>query len=369
MIRELKKEFFQVVMHSLSTQQVNFLGEQIDSRFNINRLSGFGESMPVPRQTAAQVLVDHFSEEEDIVTMFTFMLVNEGERFYNRKLLIWGKEEFIVMLRKHKWIFDPGLIHFLRDPFYEREINLLKKIRILDLRGDFPPEDIIEEIARVSKRMGIKDLEWRISLRLYDIDRKSGDLVRNIIEMLLARQNLQRFHSDIFTCLRELGTNASKANYKLLFEKYHAAPEGITSENNYPEFLQRFKQELAEHGSARLLELARKDDLYYTITFQSTGEAIDVWVTNNRNITLLEKQQLLKKIGMQYAWESSFKGETDELAEGAGLGLMLIRKILENLSPDERPLLVVFYPDTMKIGFRLERTYLQGKMQDSPPVK
>ncbi len=356
-------------MNSLSTQQVNYLGEQIDKRFNLNRISGFGESMPVPRQTAAQVLLDYFTDENDIVTMFTLMLVNEGERFYNRGLLIWGKEDFIAVLRKHKWIYDPGLVHFLRDPFYEREINLLKKIRVLDLRGDFPPDDIIQEIARVSRRMGIKELEWRISLRLYDVDRKSGDLIKSIIEMLLARQNLQQFHGEIFTCLRELATNASKANYKLLFEKYHSAPEGITSETDYPEFLRRFKQELGEHGSARLLELARRDDLYYTITFQSTGEALEVWVTNNQNITLLEKQQLLKKIGMQHAWESSFDGESDDLAEGAGLGLALILKILGSLSQEEQPLMVVFYPDTMKIGFRLERTCLQHKAQDAPPAR
>jgi hypothetical protein len=369
MTRAIKKAFFEVVMNSLITQQVNFLGERIDKRFNLNRISGFGDSMPVPRQTAAQVLLDYFTDEEDIVTMFTIMLVHEGERFYNRELLIWGKEDFIAVLRKHKWIYDPGLIHFLRDPFYEREINLLKKIRVLDLRGDFPPDDIIQEIARVSRRMGIKDLEWRISLRLYDVDRKSGDLIKNIIEMLLSRQNLHQFHGEIFTCLRELATNASKANYKLLFDKYHSAPEGITSENNYPEFLRRFKQEMAEHGSARLLDLARQDDLYYSITFQSTGDAIEVWVTNNRNITLLEKQQLLKKIGMQHAWESSFDGATDDLAEGAGLGLVLIRKILGNLSQEEQPLSVVFYPDTMKIGFRLVRTYLQGKAQETPPGK
>ncbi|TAL36711.1 MAG: hypothetical protein EPN93_07765 [Spirochaetes bacterium] len=358
---DVRKMFLEVVVNSLDTRQVDFLGESMNSRFSLKRLSGFGESVPVPRQTAAQVLLDNFPDENDIVKMFSFMLAHEGERFYNRTLLIWGKEEFIALLRKHKWIFDRELIHFLRDPFYEHEINFLKKVRLLDLRDEFPFDDIIADISRVSTRMGIRDLEWRISLRLYDILPKIGELVKKIIELLLTRQNLQEFHGEIFICLRELATNASKANYKLLFEKYFTSPAGITAETDYPEFLRLFKDELGEHGSSRLIEYARKDDMFFTITFQSTMESIEVWVTNNQNITVLEKQQLMKKIGMRYSWEASFAEDSDEFVEGAGLGLMLIQKILGNFSQGEQLLSVVFYPDTMKIGFSLARADLQKK--------
>jgi hypothetical protein len=369
MNREIKKAFFEVVVNSLTSQQVNFLGEQIDKRFSLKSVSGFGESMPVPRKTAAQVLVDHFTDENDIIAMFTFMIVNEGQRFYNRELVIWGKEDFIALTRKHKWIYDPGLVHFLRDPFYEREINLLKKIRIIDLRQDFPYDEIIAEIARSSRRMGIRDLEWRIAIRLYDIEKKSGELIKNIIEMLLVRQSLQQFHGEIFICLRELATNASKAGYKKLFEKYHTVPAGITAESNYPEFLRRFKDEVSENGNDRLLDLARRDDLYYTITFQSTMDSIEVWVTNNQCITLLEKRQLLKKMGMQHSWESGFDGDVDDLAEGAGLGIMLIQRVLGSLSTRKRSLSVVFYPDMMKIGFQLDRANLQRLVNAAPSAK
>jgi hypothetical protein len=362
---EIKKMFYQVIVNSLNTQQVNFLGGKIDDRFNLGHESGFGDHMPVPRQTAAQTLIEYFNDEEAFVNLFTYMLVHEGERFYNRVLAIWGKEDLMAVLRKRKWIFDHDLNHFLRDPFYEREINFLESVRLLDLRNDFPYDDIIARIEDISNRMSIRDLEWKISIRLYDFQTKTGELIKKIIRMLLARQNLQGVTEEIYLCLKELATNASKANYKLLFEKYVTAKEGITSENNYHHFLGLFKNEIGENGIRNLFELARKEDRFYNITFQSTIDSIEVWVTNNSRVSPIEKKQILKKLGILYAWERRLAGESDEFAEGAGLGLYLIQRILSNFTSEKQQISVVFYPETMKVGFQLARAALKNKIAEN----
>ena len=361
---QINKHFYDVVMNSLSTRQVAYLGEMIDRKFDLGRESGFSSSIPIPRQTAAQTLIDYFHREEDIVRLFTYMLNNEGERFYNRTLSIWGRDEFIAILKKNKWIYDEEIRQFLIDPFYEREINFLKSIRMMDLRKKSPLEKIITEISEISKTMSIQDLEWRISIRMYDLEQKTGELIRKILGMLLSRQNLQAFSSDLFVCLKELVINASKANYKLLYEKHITSPLGVTAKNNYAAFLEQFRNEIDENGNAELIKLARKDDKYINITFQSSIDALEIWVTNNQNISSIEKEQILKKIAPAANDQYSFTNDNDDYAEGAGMGINLTLRILKNYTRDPNPLKVVFYPETLKIGFSLTRKELTDKLPE-----
>ncbi len=362
MLRQIRRLFKTIIINSLSTQQVNYLGVLLDSSFDLYRESGFSSTTPIPRQTAADVLINRFKDEEDIVHLFAIMLRHEGERFYNRDLVIWGKEEFCILIKRQKWVYDRDLKIFFRDPFYEHEINFLNKIQIIDLRTDLDVSDLVKQIASISKKLSIQDLHWRITLRLYDLEQHIGELVRKIMEMLLARQNLQSFTGELFFCFKELALNASKANYKLLFQKYVTEKQGIRSEGNYRKFLDLFKEEIEENGNSNLLEFAKKDDRYYTITFQSSMDSIEVWVTNTQNISLIEKEQIVKKLAPSSLDNDSFFDDEDENTEGAGLGLTLIINVLKKYSSDPNPLKVVFYPEFVKIGFELKRSEMKANL-------
>lgn len=361
MLRQIKKMFKTIIINSLSTQQVNYLGVLYESSFDLYRESGFSSTTPIPRQTAAEILMYRFKDEVDIVNLFSIMLRHDGERFYNRDLVIWGKEDFCGLLKLNKWVYDRDLKKFFRDPFYEHEINFLNKIQILDLRTGIGLEKIIKDISAVSKKMSVRDLEWRITIRLYDLEAKVGELIRSIIDLLLARQNLQTYTGELFFCFKELGINASKANYKILFHKYVTEKKGIGPENDYAKFLGLFRGEIEENGNSNLLEYAKKDDRFYTITFQSTMDSIEIWVTNTQNITLVEKEQILKKLAPENLDNDSFFVD-DENTEGAGLGLTLIVNVLKKYSTDPNPLKVVFYPEFVKIGFELKRADLKQNL-------
>lgn len=366
---EINHLFLKVLTNSLDTGQTNYLGERLDHKFNVYRVSGFHDNAPLPRRTAAEVLLNYFKSEENIVRLFTVMLENEGKRFYNAVLKVWGKQEFINLLLKNKWIYDPEVKRFLLDPFYEHEINLLKKIRILDLRKKVDIPAIIREIKNASAALSMKDLEWRITIRLYDMESQIGELIRKILDMLLARQNLQDYTHEMYACLKELAINASKANYKILFEKYIARPQKVSQEKDYSRFLKMFQEEIEDHGNRRLIELARQEDRYINITFQSSLDSIAIWVTNSQNISLIEKEAILKKLKKgEFRNKDSF-GEEPEYAEGAGFGLNLILSILKNYSGDDEPLKVVFYPDFIKIGFELTRAELTAKIVKPPEAE
>ena len=353
---EIRKFFKELLVNSLEPPQVNYLGENIDNRFNIYTVSGYSSSTPIPRKTAVDVLMNYFKTDDDIVRLFTFMLQNDGTRFYNAKLNIWGKNDFINILERYKWIYDPNLTLFFLDPFYEHEINFLNKIRIIDFRQEVPVKNIVKQIEKACSKMRIQDLDWRITMRLYDLDSQTGELIRKIIGMLLSCQNMQMATHELYVCLKELAINASKANYKLLFEKFETQRQGITPDKDYAHFLRLFKAEIEEHGNKRLFELARQKDKYINIIFQSTADAISLWVTNNTNISLIEKQQIIKKLKKDENQYSMAVEDEGEYTEGAGFGLTLILSILKKYSNDPEPLKVVFYPDFIKIGFELSRS-------------
>ncbi len=351
---QLRKKFITLLESTLNSDQIKYLGESLDGKFNIYKESGYGQSIPIPTTNAAETLVDYFATEENLVQLFTILLVSEGKHFNNRNFVIFNRDLFIDYLEKNKWILDRDLMIFFRDPFYENEINQLKKIRVVDLRDEINVKNITKDVSEIIKTLGDKDLEWTINLRLYDLDRDNSELIRKIIEMLLVRQNLKPIAFEIYTCLKELALNASKANYKILFEKYISAPQNITSHKNYSKFLELFKEEIENFGNTRMLDFAKKDNKYSNITFQSTNESIEIWVINSQNISTVEKKAIMKRLGYKQK-NNVMDFYNEENAEGAGLGLMLILNVLKKYTSKPNPLSVVFYPNYIKFGFSLNR--------------
>ena len=363
---EISQQFLKVLTNSLDTGQTNYLGTMLDPNFNVYSISGFHDRTPLPRRTAAEVLINYFNSDEYLVRLFSIMLESEGKRFYNATLKVWGKQDFINLLHKNKWIFDPEINRFLLDPFYEHEINLLQKIRVLDLRGETDIPAVIKTVRDASSSLRMQDLEWRITMRLYDLLPQIGELVRTILDLLLARQNLQNYTHELYTCLKELAINASKANYKILFEKHVTRPQQVTQEKDYGLFLRMFQEEIEKNGNKRLMTLARREDRFINITFQSSLDSVAIWVTNSQSISLIEKEALMKKLKKgEFKNRDSF-GEEPEYAEGAGFGLNLILTILKNYTAVPEPLKVVFYPDFIKIGFELTRAELTAKIVPEP---
>jgi len=366
---EIRKEFLKILANSLNTGQINYLGERLTPGFSVQRESGFSPSIPLPAQTAAETLVRYYADEDDIVRLFGILLENENARFYNAPLRIWERDRFIKLLARNKWMYDPDLKYFCRDPFYEREINLLKKLRVIDLRAQPRLEKIVSDIAAAANKLSIRDLEWRITIRCYDMDRDAVELVRKIIDLLLARQDLLGYSYELFTCLKELAVNATKANYKLLFDRHVARPQGVGAGSDYREFMRLFKEEIEENANRRLVELARREDRYITIFFQSSPESVAIWVANNASISTIEKRRLLRKIRHGELSGDSFEAASDDFAEGAGMGIGLVLSILKRHSSEREPLKVVFYPDSIKIGFELRRDELsKEKERESAPA-
>ena len=90
-INEIKKAFLDIVTLSLTPRQVEHIAQELDGNFNIYRESGFKESLPIPRQAAAETLLHYFNREEDIINLFMIMLTHENKKLRENILKIQKK--------------------------------------------------------------------------------------------------------------------------------------------------------------------------------------------------------------------------------------------------------------------------------------
>jgi len=245
------------------------------------------------------------------------------------------------------------------DPFQESKINSFKDIQTIDLRSDIDADKLIDTITFISEKVSPKNSEWTITMQLYELEAHIEKIIKKIIDIMVSQNNLQPLQREIFFCLKELAINASKANYKRIFEKYFTPQLGVSPNENYNKFLDLFKEEIEKSGNKLFFKLAKLDDQFYTITFQSTVDSIKIWVTNTKGITPLEKERILRKISPE-----SFKDDLandDTNAEGAGFGLDLIMNILKEYTKDPNPLKCVFYDDFIKMGFEFKHSEIKSR--------
>lgn len=357
MSREISKTLNQVIRQSLNPDQVNYIAQLLDSKFDLHEQSGFGKRLAIPSQAAAETIIHYFNNVEDQIHFFEAMLAREGVFIYDSTIHIQGKQSFIELLWKKRWIFDPDTQMFFRDPFFEDEINFLKSIELVDLRQNRSAQDVIAEIERHTEKLKVINLEWFINIRLYGMDQDADRLLKKVVELLLLKQDLTRFAYEIYFCMRELAVNAGKATYKSLYAEYSGL-DSDGGETGYQELLNSFREEIDEFGDENLVAFARKKDKYFDLFFKSGVELISVWATNYTTISKIEKIRLLKKLKVNRFDDRDFFEQDDEFGEGAGLGVEMITSIMKKFYHGKEPIKVVFYPDQTKIGFVLKRSEL-----------
>jgi len=355
---EIRKLFKEVVGVSLNSDQINVIAQKMDRTFDMHQASGFGSVIAIPGHAAAETLIHFLRTEQRVVEFFERMLDEEGKFIYDSTCKIVYKEDMLRALDKHRWIFDPETKRFFRDSFHAEQLNFLKGIEMIDLRSGTDIAALTQSIKDQAVRLKIEDLTWQITVRTFRITPEVGNLLREVISLLLAKQNLSALSGDIYTCLNELAINASKATYKVLFEKHVAAPAGIDPKISYHEFAEMFRTELDEHGDTNLSRFAQEDEKYFDIHFKSSETVISCWVTNYTTISRQEKLRLMQKLRFTLFGDNLSELLDDPQREGAGLGINLVLTILGKLSPDRHPLRPFFYPERTKIGFGLKRTEL-----------
>ncbi|OHD57722.1 MAG: hypothetical protein A2014_11275 [Spirochaetes bacterium GWF1_49_6] len=163
-----------------------------------------------------------------------------------------------------------------------------------------------------------------------DIEKK----VETAISMLCERYERPELPGIVYTCVKELMINGTKANLKrVLFEKNEI---NIDNENQYIQGMMDFRNALNENAYHTYLGELKEKDLWINVKFEYNCTGIRIYIVNNAHITSIEDRRLREKLkkAMKYEDIAQFYIDQGDELEGAGMGIALIVMLLRGMGID-----------------------------------
>jgi hypothetical protein len=173
-----------------------------------------------------------------------------------------------------------------------------------------------------------------IAIRLYVIAEPTEKLLEYITFELLQKYGKPDLVSPVYTSVKELAVNGTKANFKrVFFEK-----ESIALENDeeYEKGIIAFKQCLNDRFIKDYARHGREKGLYVDVFFEHTDEALIIKVINNVPVSPKEDERIRDKFrkSMSYDDIAQFYMEMGDNSEGAGMGITLVTMMLKSSEID-----------------------------------
>ncbi|TVR70290.1 MAG: HDOD domain-containing protein [Spirochaetaceae bacterium] len=158
--------------------------------------------------------------------------------------------------------------------------------------------------------------------------------IEEILATFLGELDRDILKDSIAYCLRELTTNAKKANTKRVY--FEEKQLSLTDDEDYRTGMTTFKSETLDN-IAYWLEKQEKAGLYIRVSFQIQSRELSIKVANNTQITRKEQIRIYDRIARSRAFRSLEEAMTAVLddSEGAGLGIVILVLMLKKLGLDE----------------------------------
>ncbi len=172
--------------------------------------------------------------------------------------------------------------------------------------------------------------------KLTDLARYNTEYLTTITDVFLKKIKKQEISPFVGICMGEIVSNAIKAILKrahFILNKLD-----INNPNDYEIGMKTFHDEglglLKNKQSAAEI---RKMEFYVKIQFSVTKTDFKIITINNCVITPQERERILQKMKLSEHDEAdSFFAESVDLSEGSGLGIVMIKKLMNQmgLTPD-----------------------------------
>ena len=182
--------------------------------------------------------------------------------------------------------------------------------------------------------LNLIEKEKEFSVRFYVIDDEIESKIELALTLIFEKYNRPDLTGVIYTCIKELMVNATKANLKrILFEKENI---NINDEEQYIKGMLTFREFLNEKTYINYFDDLKKNDYWVTVNFNYSIDGIKIEVINNAHITKIEDKRLREKLkkAMSYDDIAQFYMDLGDEIEGAGMGIALIVMLLKGLSID-----------------------------------
>lgn len=165
-----------------------------------------------------------------------------------------------------------------------------------------------------------------------DVEKKMHSVISGILSKY-AREDLQGL---VYTCLKELAINGTKANLKRIYFEEHGYD--LQDEAEYEAGVREYRKIFSEADALIYGKKAFEKGLFVRISFIHDETGLRFEVMNNTAMTVQEERRLRDKLSkiMKYDNMIEFYSENADSTEGAGMGLALITTMLrsQNIDPN-----------------------------------
>ena len=160
--------------------------------------------------------------------------------------------------------------------------------------------------------------------------------LKTVIESILTKYDKMTYMETLYTGIKELAINATKANMKqLIFDEMGL---DLNNAETYEDGMKVYKERLTEKWVASYAHKCKAAGISVKITFFHDADGLRVVIKNNIPIADMDESRIREKLGkvMQYEDLIQFYMENADTTEGQGLGIGLIVMLLkgENLDPN-----------------------------------
>lgn len=169
-----------------------------------------------------------------------------------------------------------------------------------------------------------------ISITSYTLPRATEAFIMDVTSTFLQLLHRGDIIDCITYCLKELITNAKKANTKRIY----FAEKGLNlfKQSEYEEGMKTFKEDTL-NNQARYLQMQKDARLYVKVILYASESAIKIKIQNNSQMTRIEFKRMFDKVARAKQFTNLNDAMTQILdsSEGAGLGIVIMILMLKKI--------------------------------------
>jgi len=176
-----------------------------------------------------------------------------------------------------------------------------------------------------------------VVIKTVNFPREAEEYLTNILEYFLNKAELSHIQDRLGYCLKELISNAVKANAKRVF--FYTKGMNIKNDLDYTEGMSQFRDEVFNNISY-YSEKLRDMGFYVKLYLCKRGNTLQISVRNNSELMPTEEKRLLYRIKNAHSYSSMQEAfeEIIDYTEGSGLGIVTIILMLKELGMSEKDL-------------------------------
>ncbi len=174
-----------------------------------------------------------------------------------------------------------------------------------------------------------------VSVTSYTLPRATENFMMDVTSTFLQLLHREDIVDCITYCLKELTTNAKKANTKRIY--FIEKKLDLLKPADYEEGMKNFKEDTLGN-QAYYLQLQKEARLYVKVTLYASEDLIRIKVQNNSQMTKTEFKRMFDKVARakQFVSLNDAMAQILDSSEGAGLGIVIMILMLKKigLGPD-----------------------------------